>query len=32
MQEFLERCDQQRGLNWKDVFPEMENIFEMETA
>lgn len=27
MKEFLELCDQQRNLNWKEVFPEMKEIF-----
>ena len=25
--EFLELCDKQRNLNWKEVFPEMKEIF-----
>ena len=25
--EFIERCDELRGLNWQDVFPEMKDIF-----
>jgi hypothetical protein len=27
MKEFIELCDKQRNLNWKEIFPEMQNIF-----
>jgi hypothetical protein len=26
--EFLERCDEQRGLSWQSVYPEMKDIFK----
>jgi hypothetical protein len=28
MKEFLELCDTQRGLHWREVFKEMENMFD----
>jgi hypothetical protein len=28
MKEFLELCDNQRGLKWDSVFPEMKDIFK----
>ena len=27
MQEFLQLCDQQRGISFADTFPEMKDIF-----
>ena len=26
--EFLERCDQQRGISFAETFPEMKDIFK----
>jgi len=28
MQEFLQRCDAQRGNSFAEVFPEMKDIFD----
>lgn len=28
MQEFLSLCDEQRGIKFADVFPEMKGIFD----